>query len=275
MATVFVDIGKSFSPQAFRDSFKDGIGRPSLFTFRIKRYPKIWFTRQSESGLTGLISSVLPDSVSSLASTAMNSLETAHNTVTGRGLADLQFRVGKFNLPSKQLETYTTKTYGPASEFPREIENGVFNMSVFCSGSYFEHEFFSTWIDSMLSYENKKNASTLDLISSALNKLINNGTSVRDYGYDVAYYDDVVSDAELVVYDENGNPSYVITFEDIYPKNVGGIEFDWNAKNEVSEFGVTMNYRTMKAERAATSAKIGGDTGTVLGAVESIGRTFI
>ncbi len=275
MATVYLDTGSSFSPQAFRDSFKDGLGRPSLFVFKIKRYPSIWFSKTSTTGLSGLASSVLPSEMLGAATSIMNIGETLFDNITGRGLADLQFRIGKFTLPNKQLETYTTKTYGPASDFPREIENGVFNMSVFCSGSYFEHEFFSTWIDSIVTYNNKKNSSTLDLVNVALSKIKSSkSTDVAPYGFDVAYYDDIISEAELVVYDEEGSPSYIISFEDIYPRVVGGIEFDWNSKNEVSEFPITMHYRTMKAERVALSSKIGGTAGKILGAAQIAGRSI-
>lgn len=272
MATFFLDLGGSFSPQQFRDSFKDGLGRPSLFSFRIKRYPKIWFSKSSTTGLSGLASSVLPAEILGASTTTLlNGAETLYDNVTGRGLSDLRFRVGKFSLPGKQLDTYTTKTYGPSTEFPREIENGNFNMSVFCSGSYFEHEFFSTWIDAILGYDNKKNSSTMDLLNSALTSLnITKKTGNTPYGFDVAYYDDIISEAELIVYDEEGSPSYVVSFEDIFPKVVGGIEFDWNAKNEVSEFPMTMAFRTMKAERVAIGTGIGGAVGSALSTVSTL-----
>ena len=271
MATIYVDVGGSFSPQNFRDSFKDGLGRPSLFVFKIKRYPNVWYSRSSTSGIAGLAQSILPSEMSGAISTISNYGETLYDNVTGRGLSDLRFRVGKFTLPNKQLETYTTKTYGPASEFPREIENGSFNMSVFCGGSYYEHEFFSTWIDAILGYNNKKNNSTMDILKTVTSLIgVSSSSDSTFKGFDVAYYDDVVSEAELVVYNEEGNPSYVITFEDVYPKVVGGVEFDWDAKNEVSEFPIVMNYRTMKAERVAIGTGVGGAVGSALSTVSTL-----
>ena len=260
MATVYAGTGGSFSPTNFRNSFKDGIGRPALFVFKIKRYPNVYYTKTNSTGLGGVISNMastigLNSSIVDKALTIGGSL---YETVKGRGLSDLQFRVGKVSLPSKNLETYTTKTYGPATEFPREIENSSMNLSVLCSGSYYEHEFFQTWIDSVVGYKNKKETSTLDLVNSLLTTIgVTKETTSSTYGFDLEYYDDIISEAELVIYNEMGKPSYIVTFEDVYPKVVGGIEFDWNAKNEVSEFSVVLNYRTMKVERIAVN--LGGN----------------
>ena len=149
------------------------------------------------------------------------------------------------------------KTYGPSVEFPKEIENSSMTINILCSGSYFEHEFFHTWADSITGYHGKMQNST---------------STSKNYGFDVAYYEDLISEAELLVYNEDGNPSYLVRFDDIYPKSVGGIEFDWNAKNEISEFSVTLNYRTMISEKIALGVKVGGAVGSVLNALSSLRR---
>lgn len=251
MSTIFVDTGSSFNPTDFRNSFKDGIGRPSLFVFRIKRYPQVYYNKSNTTGIGGALAAI------GINNSVINTGTALFDTIRGRGLEDLQFRVTKFGLPSKNIETYTTKTYGPSVEFPKEIENSSMTINILCSGSYFEHEFFHTWADSITGYHGKMQNST---------------STSKNYGFDVAYYEDLISEAELLVYNEDGNPSYLVRFDDIYPKSVGGIEFDWNAKNEISEFSVTLNYRTMISEKIALGVKVGGAVGSVLNALSSLRR---
>jgi hypothetical protein len=253
MSTVFIDTGSSFNPTDFRNSFKDGIGRPSLFVFKIKRYPQVYYKKKNTTGIGGALSAI------GISDQVINTGTALFETIKGRGLQDLQFRVTKFSLPSKNIETYTTKTYGPSTEFPREIENSSMTINVLCSGAYFEHEFFQSWADTITGYHGK---------------MKNSASSSKAYGFDVEYYDDVISEAELVVYNEDGGVTYLVKFDDIYPKSVGGIEFDWNAKNEMSEFSVTLNYRTMVSEKIAFSAKIGGAVGSVLNAASSFSGLY-
>lgn len=261
----------SFSPTKFRNSFNKGIGRPSLYLFRLKRYPNVYFQKSSGGlgSIAGSIGGLIGgESGANIASQAYNIGETLYSSVSGSGLQDLQFRISRFGLPDKELRTYTTKIYGPSTEFPREIENGSLNFSVLCGGNYFEHEFFQTWIDAIMSYGSQKNDPVTELAGKAINAVAGlfgatpPKSSSSNTRFNVAYYDDVISDAELIVYNEDGNPSYHITFEEVYPMVVGGIEFDWNLKNEISVFNVVLNYRLMKAEKIAAS--IGGIAGEAI-----------
>ena len=248
MATIatYVDTGSTFSPSAFRASFKDGLARPSLFHLKLIRYPNIFFkSTGSNSTLTGVLglNNILPTQISSAlnnlatippqVTSALNIGETIYQNLNSRGLNDLVFRCSQVLLPEKNIETYTTKTYGPSQEFPREIENGRIQTVFLGSGTYYEHDIFSTWMDKCLDY-NKSSESP---------------------SYSVAYYDDIISEANVVSYDENGNPSYLQTFEEIYPVSVGGIEYDWNRKNEVVEFPVVFAFKTMKTEKIAKGLK--------------------
>ena len=249
---IYFQGSNSFSPSKFRTSFNKGIGRPSLFLFRIKSYPSIYYDRQG-GGLENLMTNTFS---SLLGQQSVNLGESLYENLSGSGLSDLQFRVGRFSLPNKQLTTYTTKVYGPSTEFPKEIENGTMSFSVFCGGNYFEHEFFQSWVDSILGYNTKKNSSTDNLIGSVVNGILgNNNSNSSNPSYNVAYYDDIITDAELLIFNEEGNPTYLITFEEIYPSVVGGVEFDWNLKNEISTFSVVMNYKIMKAQKLALTAQ--------------------
>lgn len=249
MATVatYLDTGKTFSPTYFRSSFKKGVAKPSLFHFKITRYPNIYFkSTGSSSTLSGLLglNNILPSSITSsvnsitkipsYVTTALNVGETIYQNLNGRGLADLVFKCNRVSLPSKDIETYSNKTYGPSREFPRELENGKFSITVIGTGTYVEHDFFSTWTDKIFDY-NKSSESP---------------------SFNVAYYDDIVSEAQIISYDEEGNSTYLQTFEEIYPVSVGGIEYDWNEKNEIIEFSVTFAYRIMRNEKIAKSFSI-------------------
>jgi len=240
--------GTTFSPTHFRNSFHNGIGRPSLFIFRIKRYPNIY--KSPDLSVQTILPNILPSDlgIGIPTNTLINSAQTLYDSVTSSGLSELQFRVDKFGLPDKNVGTYTTKIYGPSSDFPREIENSSMNINVLCGGDYYEHDFFQTWIDSILTYSGTRPKSTPEkLISTVLDRI--GLTSTKSTPYDIAYYDDIITDAELVVYNEDGDASYVITFEDVYPKVVGGISFDWNAKNEISTFNVVLHYRIMTGSK--------------------------
>lgn len=246
-SATYIDTGRTFSPSSFRSSFKDGIAKPSLFHFKIIRYPNIFFkstgTNQTLSGLMGL-NNFLPTqatnyintltSIPTQATSILNIGETIYQNLNNRGLSDLVFRCNKVLLPEKNIETYTTKTYGPSTEFPREIENSRFVASFLCSGTYVEHDIFQTWLDKSFDYDRKSSMPS----------------------YNVAYYDDIVSDAQIISYNENGDAAYLQTIEDIYPVSVGEINYDWNEKNEIIEFAVTFAYRILKTEKIAKSISI-------------------
>jgi hypothetical protein len=252
--SLYFDTKYGFSPTNFRNSFHNGIGRPSLFVFRIKRYPKI-YTSPSFSG-PNLLRTTIPNAlgVSPFQKDLIQEGQSLYDSVTSSGLSELQFRIDKFTLPDKSLGVYTTKTYGPSSDFPRDIENGSMSMSVLCGGDYYEHDFFQTWIDSALTYSGTKPPTDPQkLVSTVLSTLGLPGNTSNLTKFDVAYYDDIITDAELVVYDEEGNATYIITFEDVYPKVVGGIGFDWNAKNEISTFNLTLHYRIMTGSKVLLS----------------------
>lgn len=273
MSSFYADTGSSFSPTNFRNSFHNGIGRPSLFVFRIKRYPRIY--NSPDLSVQNVLNNVLGSNSDALGlgistSQLLNAGQTLYDSVRSTGLSELQFRVDKFGLPDKNIGTYTTKIYGPSSDFPREIENGSMSISILCGGDYYEHDFFTTWVDSILTYTGTKpNHTTIpqQLMTNVLDALgTKSNTAKGSTPYDIAYYDDIVTDAELVVYNEDGDASYVITFEDVYPKAVGGIGFDWNAKNEISTFIVTLHYRIMTSSKVNASLK----TGSVLGGALNI-----
>ena len=260
----FLDTGQSFNPTSFRHSFHNGIGRPALFSFRLKRYPAIYTAPQLSVG--SILGAILPKDLGIGIPTAnlLDAGQTLYDSVTSSGLTELQFRVDKLSIPDKNLGTYSTKIYGPSSDFPRDVENSSININVLCGGDYYEHDFFQTWIDSIITYSGTKPTSSSSQLVSKLLEVVNIHTNNSNNNpFDVAYYDDIVTEAEIVMYDEEGNATYVLSFEDIYPKTVGGMSLDWNAKNEINSFNVTLHYRIMTGSKVLATAK----TGSVLGGI--------
>lgn len=263
----FLDTGQSFNPTSFRHSFHNGIGRPALFAFRLKRYPKIYTAPLLSVG--SVLGAILPKDLGIGIPTAnlLTAGQTLYDSVTASGLTELQFRIDKLTIPDKNLGTYSTKIYGPASDFPRDIENSSITINVLCGGDYYEHDFFQTWIDSIMTYSGSKpNSSSSQLVSKLLEVVNIHTNDSFNNPYDVAYYDDIVTEAEIVMYDEEGNATYVLSFEDIFPKLVGGISLDWNAKNEISSFSVTLHYRIMTGSKVLATAKTGNVLGGILNA---------
>lgn len=259
---IYAGGNNSFSPTNFRNSFNGGIGRPSLFLFRLKRYPNVYFSKTSD-GLGNLLGGL------GIGKDITNVGETLYENLTGSGLSDLQFRINRVGLPDKQLRTYTTKIYGPGTEFPREIENGSLTFNVLSGGNYYEHDFFQSWADAILGYNTQKNSAATDLVGKLVSFIgLGSNSSTNNPNFNVAYYDDIVTDAEMVIFNEEANPTYLVSFEEVYPMVVGGIEFDWNLKNEISNFNVVLNYRFMKTQKIAAS--IGGTTGALINLASAI-----
>ena len=258
----YLDGGTTFNPQNFRASFKDGVGIPSLFLLKLKRYPSIFFkgkeSSQSVGGLLGSVGGIgggiakltglssvtnaLNTKIPTGASSILNIGELLYNNFTGRGIDDLKFKINKVQLPEKALQTYSTRTYGPLRDFPREIENSTIGFNVLSGGTYVEHELFSSWIDNIAGHDKLDN----------------------DPLFNVAYYDDIITEAELVMYNEDGEPSYICYLNEVYPRQVGGITLDWDSKNQISQFSVVLNFRVMKTEKIALSLKTNSFIGKTL-----------
>jgi len=228
--TAYLDTGKSFSIKNFKSQFKDGVAKPSLFHFKLKRYPRCFFDRSTS--INTFLNKVGIDTPDIL-SKAINYGETIYENINNRSLSDLVFKVHRATLPNRLINSYSAKVYGPSTDFPRDIENGYFSISIYTSGTYWEHNLFSQWQSAIINY----------------------GDPV-DSNYNVTYYDDIISEAQIIAYNEMGEPTYLMSLDEIWPKNVGGISFDWGNKNNNISFNVDLHYRIVKIEKIALSAQI-------------------
>lgn len=249
ITSFYLDVTPSSSLNDFRSSFKDGLGRSNLFHFILKRNPNIIFkgienTNASEGGLNGLLNNlaggignaiggVLGDS-SGIVNSVIQNAENIYENLNGRGASDLVYRANKISIPDKVLDTYSCYTYGPAINFARALDSGSFAVTFINSSTYWEYNYFSNWSE---------------LITNTANP--NSNPS-----FNVSYYDDYISECNLILYDEELSPSYLFTFTDIYPISVGGLNMDWSEKDNLSEFTVVFNYRIMTSNKVALSAKL-------------------
>lgn len=220
----------SFSPDNFRRQFQEGFARPSLFQFKLKRMPNVFSTNidQLSPISLGAITSRLPlvDIVSARATTTLNTIENILNDVLGRSSRDLTFKVHKVQLPQRLIESYNISYIGPGKKFPREINNDNFQIEVLSSGTFWEHYMFLSWQAAILDYDKYAN----------------------EPSYDVAYYDDIITEAELLIFNDAGEQTYKVSFENIWPEGVGGEGFDWAKKDSIISFPVSFNFSTVTVE---------------------------
>lgn len=248
----------TFSVSNFRQQFREGVGRPSLFKFKLKRLPSFFDQYGDAYSITDKNSTVSLDLLrgaasligvnSSTATTIFNEGEYLLNSLQGRGGRDLTFRVTRAQMPQQVVESYNIQYIGPGIRFPREINNGSITIDIMCSGSYWEHNLFSFWIRNMMDYGRYADSV---------------------YTYDVRYFTECFTEAELMIFNDDGNLVYKVDFEHVWPEMVGGENFDWSRKDAISSFPVTLHYSTAVAFQEDISK------GQQLAKIESIGQRLI
>lgn len=230
----------TFSVDNFRKQFFSGVGRPSLFQFKLKRMPRV--LADPNAGLKSPINELgyiskaatLLDVGSAQLLTSFNQAETTFNALTGRENRDLSFRISRAPMPQKTIASYNVSYYGPGSRFPSEINNDTIIIEVMSSGSYWEHELFTSWQTAIIDYDRYR-----DLPS-----------------FDVAYFDDIVTEAELIIYNDEGDVAYTVLFEKVWPEVVGGDNFDWSRKDSIVSFPVTLHYSVATNKKNTNNNKL-------------------
>jgi hypothetical protein len=140
-------------------------------------------------------------------------------------LQTLQMRVRRAQIPDMSLQTNQFSYYGVPSKLPYENSTTDLNLEIICSSNLWEREFFSIWQNYIIDY---------GMMSSSKSK----GPT-----FDVAYYDDYVTEATLEIYnEEGGDPTTIFTFEGVYPKTLSSIDVDWSAKDTIMYFSLEASY---------------------------------
>ena len=98
------------------------------------------------------------------------------------------------------------------------------NLTFLCTEKYREKDYFDRWNNSIVNSAN---------------------------GFDVAYYNDYIGSMTVTTLDKDGkkyNKSYVIKYEEVYPKDITAIELNHATTNATVKLTVTMNYSKWTTE---------------------------
>lgn len=221
----------AFNPDNFRKQFKKGFASPSLFKFKLLRMPNIFsadITNPAKPINTSPVTNAL-DLVglgSAQLTTGATFLENSYNSIRGLQNKDLTFSVSKTQLPNKIIESFKISYNGPGWKKPREINDDSLQIEVISSGDYWEHEMLIGWQHTILNY----------------------GKTSDNFSYDVSYHQDIVTEADLVLYNVDGEVVYTVHFDKLWPEMVGGESFDWSKKDSIVSFPVSFNFSTYTVE---------------------------
>lgn len=68
------------------------------------------------------------------------------------------------------------------------------------------------------------------------------------YSNTTNYYDEFVSDVNIIALDREGNDTYRVTLREAYPLNIGAVDLSYANRNSVTTVNVTMTYKLWSAE---------------------------
>ena len=134
----------------------------------------------------------------------------------------LSYMAKTVTLPSKALGTMDTKRFGPVGKVANDLIIDTASMTFMCSADYKEHLFFDGWISGIMGQ-------------------IKNPKTRQEYT--LSYYNDYVSQVNIIPLDRQGGAAAQVTLKEAYPTNLGPIEFAWSDAGEVATFTVTWTFR--------------------------------
>lgn len=126
----------------------------------------------------------------------------------------LKFRIKACDLPSRQVETMERRYHGPQRLIPYGHIYSTQNIEVFENKKVETRKFFDAWQEA-----------------------INGGDTFKPL-----YYDDVVCEMRLTVYDKNGDIQRVYIFEEVFPVSINPSQLDWEAENTILTIPVELAY---------------------------------
>jgi len=139
----------------------------------------------------------------------------------------LKYRIASIDMPPRSITFSDYRDYGVPYKIPTQSNFIDVTMQVICSHDYREREYFLKW---------------QDLIVGKHRRSDNNNASEVRRQWDIAYYNDIVSDITIKNYSEDGKTKYEIKLIDAFPALVGNMTMSWST-SEFSVFPVTINYR--------------------------------
>ena len=113
----------------------------------------------------------------------------------------LNMRCENAELPSRTLQTYDLKTYGPTEKFPYQNAYNDVNLTFIVGDDMFERQFFDNWMNYI--------------------------SSTNDFNF--KYWNDYVTDINIVQYNVTNEASYGCQLIDAYPIAVNQLDLDWTS----------------------------------------------
>lgn len=175
----------------------------------------------------------------------------------------LSYMAKAVSVPGKSIGTIDAKRFGPVFKVANDLIVDTISMTFMLSEDWREHKFFEGWIGGIMGHVKEKTGSTANVI---------NGTTRQVYT--VSYYDDYVSQVNIIPIDRQGGAVASIMLNEAYPTNIGPVALAWGDAGEVATFEVTWSFRDWYHVKpdgwyADTSDK---PDGTVLSNIDGIGQ---
>lgn len=135
-------------------------------------------------------------------------------------LRKLPMRMRRSAIPDMALQTHPITYNGVPSKVAYENSTGDLNIEVVSSGNLWEREFFTAWQNYIVDYS----------------------TPDKNPTFDVAYYNDYVTEAELDIYNDEGEKVTTILFNGVYPLSMTMVDMDWTSKDQLLVFSLVLTY---------------------------------
>ena len=145
-------------------------------------------------------------------------------------------------LPGMSISTQQSRIFGEFREMPYERLFENVSLTFLIDNTFDTKAFFDSWINSI------------------------QDPATRTF----RFYNEYISDVDIVVLDLNDEPKYVITLYECYPKSISAIQLDYNSK-DIMKFQVSLNYRFWKSSLVDDG---GGENGPVEGGPENLDEQF-
>jgi len=123
--------------------------------------------------------------------------------------ADFRFRAMATDLPARQLETQERRYNGPSRLIPYGLLYSNLNVELIEGKNLRMREFLDAWMD-----------------------FIYGGEKGMDYYPRPLYYDDIICNMELRVYDKSGNIVRTYILQDCFPVTVAPSHLSWANDNQ-------------------------------------------
>ena len=141
----------------------------------------------------------------------------------------MMFRCESADLPGRGFATSNQLIYGPVRRIPYNSTYIDTTLVFQVSQNYMEEKrWFDEWQDAMQDPDS----------------------------FDIGYYDDLIGNVTVYVYNEQNVGLYSVSMEEAYPLTVTGISVGWGNRDEAMKLSVTMAYRKWKRHKFGTENNI-------------------